>query len=152
MEKLRKLYTYFWITNKFTTGEPQFFIFYLGSAVVVEVTHGLFTFNAAPFNSMYVLSLLAVHELHGRSFWKSRECRQWNGMEPCLRVQWKEIFGLILIISIIPTLILIYIDIDFCLKFRTLETYMRTIGVLLTRHKFFFSTERIALESWNLHP
>ncbi len=31
-----------------------------------EVTHGLFTFSAAPFNSMYFLSLLAVHELHGR--------------------------------------------------------------------------------------
>ncbi len=32
-----------------------------------EVKHGLFTFNAPPFNSMYFLSLLAVHELHGRS-------------------------------------------------------------------------------------
>ncbi len=32
-------------------------------AVFREVTHGLFTFNAAPFNSMYFLSLLAVHEL-----------------------------------------------------------------------------------------
>ncbi len=64
-------YTYFWITNKFLKGEPQFFIFYLylsfGKAVFREVTHGLFTFNAPPFNSMHFLSLLAVHELHGRS-------------------------------------------------------------------------------------
>ncbi len=32
------------------------------------LTHGLFTFNAAPFNSMYFLSQLAVHELHGRRY------------------------------------------------------------------------------------
>ncbi len=35
-------------------------------AVFGEVTHGLFTFNATPFNSMYFLSPLAVHELHGQ--------------------------------------------------------------------------------------
>ncbi len=32
-----------------------------GKAVFREVIHGLFTFNAAPFNSMYFLSLMAVH-------------------------------------------------------------------------------------------
>ncbi len=36
-----------------------------GAKVFREVTHGLFKFSAAPFNSMYFLSLLAVHELHG---------------------------------------------------------------------------------------
>ncbi len=33
----------------------------LGKAVFREVIHGLFTFNAAPFNSMYFLPLIAVH-------------------------------------------------------------------------------------------
>ncbi len=32
-----------------------------GKAVFREVVHGFFTFNAAPFNSMYFLSLIAVH-------------------------------------------------------------------------------------------
>ncbi len=70
--KLRKLYTYFWITNEFIKEYSQFFIFYLYlsfvKAVFREVIHGLFTFNAAPFNSMYFLSLLAVHELRGWRF------------------------------------------------------------------------------------
>ncbi len=34
-----------------------------GKAVFREVTHVLFTVNAVPFNSVYFLSLLAVHEL-----------------------------------------------------------------------------------------
>ncbi len=32
-----------------------------GKAVFREVLHGLCTFNAAPFNSTYFLSLIAVH-------------------------------------------------------------------------------------------
>ncbi len=47
-------------------------MFYLylsfGKAVFREVTHGLLIVNGAPFNSMYFLSLLAVHELHCRRF------------------------------------------------------------------------------------
>ncbi len=33
----------------------------LGKAVFHEVTRALFTFNAAPFNSVYFLSVVAVH-------------------------------------------------------------------------------------------
>ncbi len=42
-----------------------FIIFWKG--YFPEGTHGLFTFNAAPFNSLYFLSLLAVHELHSQN-------------------------------------------------------------------------------------
>ncbi len=65
---MQQLYTYFWIANKFIKGEPQVFIFYLylsfKKAVFREVTPRLFTFNTAPFNPVYFLSLLVVHELH----------------------------------------------------------------------------------------
>ncbi len=58
--------------SKFIKGQPKFSIFYLylsfGKAVFREVTHGLFTFNAAPFNFMYFLSLLTVYELHVRRY------------------------------------------------------------------------------------
>ncbi len=37
-----------------------------GKAVFREVIRSLFTFSVAPFNSVYFLSLIAVHQLHGR--------------------------------------------------------------------------------------
>ncbi len=71
MGKLRKLYTYFWITNKFIKGWQQFFIFYLylslEKAVFQEVTHGLFTFNAAPIILFYT-TLLLGHSCNGAPF------------------------------------------------------------------------------------
>ncbi len=49
--------------NTVTSSRYSFSTIYISfwNAVFCEVTHGMFTFNAAPFNSVYFLSVLAVH-------------------------------------------------------------------------------------------
>ncbi len=62
-------------------------------AVFREVTHDLFTFNAAPFNSMYFLSLLAVHELYGRSSFITQTLLSYAGLPTFETLKFKSQFA-----------------------------------------------------------